>query len=244
YLMPEKAIKTGHKKAFSGIRYTTQAIKIEHATGLLETQGISALERYWAKLRADKKAGPILRDPDISQAMARSRALAEAGCKHPKMSAICSVVDRTLAENPQARIIIFASYRDTVKEIVGVLSSLEQARPIILMGQRDGLSQKEQIEVIKRFGEGDCNILVTTSIGEEGLSIESADIAVFYEAVPSEIRQIQRRGRVGRVRIGKIIILITKNTRDEAYYWAARQKERRMHKTLKGMANQEALQNP
>ena len=76
------------------------------------------------------------------------------------------------------------------------------------------------------------NCLITTSIGEEGLHLSSADLAIFYEPVASEIREIQRRGRVARVKIGKIIILMTKDTRDEAYFWTAQRKERRMHVTL------------
>jgi len=75
-------------------------------------------------------------------------------------------------------------------------------------------------------------VLIATSIGEEGLDIPSVEYAIFYEAVPSEIRTIQRRGRVGRQSVGKVIFLITKNTSDEAYFYAAIRKERKMGKIL------------
>ena len=112
----------------------------------------------------------------------------------------------------------------------------------MLVGQKEGLTQKEQMEVISRYDRGDYNCLVTTSIGEEGLDIPAMDLAIFYEPVPSEIRSIQRRGRVGRQTVGRVIVLVAKGTRDEAYKWSAMHKERRMHKTLHGMKQLEQSQ--
>ncbi|RLI58878.1 MAG: hypothetical protein DRO67_10315, partial [Candidatus Asgardarchaeum californiense] len=67
---------------------------------------------------------------------------------------------------------------------------------------------------------------------EEGLDIPSTDLVVFYEPIPSEIRLIQRRGRTGRKMPGKVVILITKGTSDEGYYWAAKRKEKHMRSEL------------
>ncbi|MBI5061185.1 MAG: hypothetical protein HZB67_02625 [Candidatus Aenigmarchaeota archaeon] len=106
-----------------------------------------------------------------------------------------------------------------------------------------GLTQKEQIQRLEGFKSGIYNILVCTSIGEEGLHVAGADLAVFYEPVPSEIRSIQRRGRVGRLNIGKTITLITKNTRDEAYHWSSINKEKKMKGILYGMQNKAAFGN-
>ena len=97
------------------------------------------------------------------------------------------------------------------------------------------MSQKEQINVIRDYEAGVYNCLVTSPVGEEGLHIPSADLAIFYEPVPSEIRTIQRRGRVGRTKVGKIIFLLTRKTRDEAYHYVARNKEQRMKEILKDM---------
>jgi len=143
---------------------------------------------------------------------------------------LCSLVARQFREHPDSKIIIFTNFRETVREIESVLKNVELARPIILVGQKD-LSQKEQMEIIMEYNR-QANCLITTSIGEEGLSLEAADLAIFYEPVPSEIRQIQRRGRVGRTKAGKISILVTKGTRDEAYKWAAYNKEKKMRKSL------------
>src|SRR5437879_12226182 len=53
-----------------------------------------------------------------------------------------------------------------------------------------------------------------------------------YEPVPSEIRTIQRRGRTGRSAAGRVVMLVTTDTRDEAYFYSARRKERKMHQEL------------
>ena len=74
--------------------------------------------------------------------------------------------------------------------------------------------------------------VIATSVAEEGLDIPSTDLVVFYEPIPSEIRAIQRRGRTGRKMPGKVIILITKGTPDEGYYWASKRKEKRMRSEL------------
>ncbi len=231
------SIRQGNKKAFTGMRLAVQSIKIEHALEQIETQGISSAEKYFSKLRGEetKSTQSLLKDKNVSNAMFLVNELYEKGSRHPKMSKICSIVSQQLSHKPHSRIIIFANYRNTVSEIESVLSGLEGARPAVLIGQKEGLSQKEQVNIIREFGDGEYNVLITTSIGEEGLSIESADMAIFYESVASEIRQIQRRGRVGRTKIGKVIVLIASGTRDEAYRWVAHNKEKEMRRTLNRM---------
>jgi len=73
---------------------------------------------------------------------------------------------------------------------------------------------------------------VATSVGEEGLDVASTDLVVFYEPVPSEIRSIQRRGRTGRKRAGRVVVLVTRGTRDEVYLYSSMNKERAMKKGM------------
>ena len=102
-------------------------------------------------------------------------------------------------------------------------------------GKAKGMTQKEQADIIRKFESGEFNVLVATSVAEEGLDIPACDLVVFYEPVPSEIRHIQRRGRTGRIKKGRAIILMAKDTRDEAFYWSARRKEGKMTRELKRM---------
>ena len=95
-----------------------------------------------------------------------------------------------------------------------------------------GLTQKEQKEIIKAFKIGEYDVLLSTSVAEEGIDIPAVDLVILYEPVPSEVRMIQRRGRTGRKRSGRVKVLITNGTRDEGYYWASVNKERRMKHQL------------
>jgi Fanconi anemia group M protein len=140
--------------------------------------------------------------------------------------------------------IVFANYRATVEKIKDAIES-EGISAHEFIGQTTkkgkGMRQNEQIDVLNRFRNGEFSALVATSVGEEGLDVPAVDYAIFYEPVPSEIRSIQRRGRVGRQVSGKVFFLITKATRDEAYYWSALHKEKRMKKVLYDMKNGKGL---
>ena len=82
------------------------------------------------------------------------------------------------------------------------------------------------------FREGKINIITATSIAEEGLDIPEVNWVIFYEPIPSAIREIQRTGRTARLMKGKLTILITNDTLDEIFYYASKAKEKRMYKTI------------
>jgi len=212
---------------------TASAIKVEHALDLLETQGISFLYDYLERLKKSKKQTDvrIFKNEKMVGALKIIEDLQRKGVDHPKLKKILSITKDLLKENSSAKIIIFANYRSTGDRIKKILQENE-IKSEVLVGQTikegKGMTQQEQIETIRRFGQGEFNTLIGTSISEEGLDIPAVNFAIFYESVPSEIRNIQRRGRIGRHIIGKVLFLITKSTRDEAYYWAAFQKEKKM----------------
>jgi superfamily II DNA/RNA helicase len=62
------------------------------------------------------------------------------------------------------------------------------------------------------------NVLVATSIGEEGLDIGDVDLIISYDASASPVRMLQRSGRTGRKREGHVVFLVTegKEQRDHA----------------------------
>jgi Fanconi anemia group M protein len=96
----------------------------------------------------------------------------------------------------------------------------------ILIGKagQTGLKQQEQVEVVQRFRDGITRVLVATRVGEEGLDISEVNLVIFYDNVPSSIRFVQRKGRTGRKNTGRLVVLIAKDTIDEAYYWIGKRK--------------------
>jgi Fanconi anemia group M protein len=219
---------------------TAETIKIWHALELLETQSIKSLKIYFDKLRDNKIKSNVrvLNDKNVKNAIMYFE---KPGLEHPKIEKLREIIKKEIGENKNVSIIIFSHYRDNIDKIHENLEPV--CRPVILIGQRGekGLTQKEQIDVIKDFNAGYYNCLITSPIGEEGLHIPSADIAIFYDSVPSEIRTIQRRGRVGRTKVGKIIFLLTKKTRDESNFYASMYKERRMKTILRQLQSQKKL---
>jgi Fanconi anemia group M protein len=218
-----------------------EGLKLWHALELLETQSIAAINDYLNRLGTStaRSAKRLLADPRIKAVIATTAKLLAAGTEHPKMAKLVELVEAELASTQDIKMIIFSHYRDNITRIKSMIEKIKGCSPVALIGQagESGLSQREQISVIRDYEADIYNCLITSPVGEEGLHIPSADIAIFYEPVPSEIRTIQRRGRVGRTKVGKVIFLLTKGTRDEGYYWTARRKERLMQRILIKMQN-------
>lgn len=218
------------------------AMKAQHGLVLAETQGVEALRKYLAGLR-EKKQGRVrpsdrafLNEPDIVELQRKLDAL---DLEHPKLAMAVEVVTKEFEGNPSARVILFAHYRQTADTLVERFASVPggPVRAARFVGQAThgadtGLSQKQQVDLLDRFRRGEVNCLVATSVGEEGLDIPSTDLVVFYEPVADEVRTIQRRGRTGRFRAGRVVVLITAATRDVGTFLSARRKEQRMHEML------------
>lgn len=207
-------------------------MKLYHAIELLETQGISQLNKYFKGLYSDssKAAKKILEDSRMKAAIYFAESLYKEGIEHPKMQRLIQILPRG------KKAIIFAHYRASVERIIEELKKNGIMATSLIgqsSGNKDGLTQKEQIQRISEFKEGKYEVLVATSIGEEGLDIPAVDNVILYEPVPSAIRSIQRCGRTARHSPGKISILVTKGTKDEAYYWSAYHGEKKTNSLLK-----------
>jgi len=164
---------------------------------------------------------------------------------HPKLDALVELVRETLAQ-PRAhppRILVFAQYRDTIQTIQSMLE-LQGWTTGRFVGQatRDsddkGMNQKEQARILSAFREGRFPILVASSVAEEGLDVPDVDLVVFFESVPSEIRAIQRRGRTGRSSLGRVTVLLTRETRDVRYQVAEVRREQAMRRIVRRLSRE------
>lgn len=236
-----KASLKPSKMLFRAATLQSEAMKIHYALELLQTQGVNSFLNYFSRMgkeattkNSTKASRNIMSDSDILEAIAYAKSI---DIEHPKVDEISKIIKNQLDLKPDSKIIVFTHYRDTSAYISKHLENIKKAKPARFIGQAikegdKGLSQKEQAKIIQQFKDGTVNVLIATSVAEEGLDIPSTDLVVFYEPIPSEIRAIQRRGRTGRMTSGKVIILITKGTSDVGYYWAAKGKEKRMRSEL------------
>ncbi|MHA1379009.1 MAG: DEAD/DEAH box helicase [Candidatus Helarchaeota archaeon] len=222
---------------FSALVVQSACVSLMHALELLTTQDIDVFLNFIIKLernsiaKINKYTQKITSDPRFQKLIAITEYYANV-C-HTKLNKLRDIILDELKTNKNSRIIVFTQYRDTASKIVEKLQTLPDVHPIRFIGQATkdedrGLSQKEQAEILDEFRFGKYNILVATCIAEEGLDIPSVELVVFYEPIPSEIRYIQRRGRTGRKRVGKVKILITKETLDEAFFYASLKREKQM----------------
>jgi ERCC4-related helicase len=232
----------GSGALYGAVLLQSQAMSLTHAIDLLETQGAYSASRFLSKLdRAKtKSARGLARDPQIIEAQKLAESIKTV---HPKEFKLRELVSQDLKANPHAKVIVFTQFRDTVETIADNLNRIDGVQAVRFVGQASrseddlGLSQNEQMQILEDFRDGKYNVLVTTSIGEEGLHVPDVDHVIFYEAVPSEIRMIQRRGRTGRTRPGKTTVLMTEGTVDEAYYWTSKRKEEQMRRYLSTVKN-------
>ena len=228
----------GAGPVYGAIMLQAQSMSLLHSVELLETHGMRSLEKALERLnQADSKSAKSLsKDPRILEAQKLAISLGDQ--EHPKLKRLRDLVTDELTSNKEAKLIVFTQFRDSVETIVNNLAQVEGVSPIRFVGQATrseddvGLSQSEQMKILEQFRSGTYNVLVTTSIGEEGLHVPDVDHVIFFEAVPSEIRLIQRRGRTGRTRPGKMTVLIAEGTIDEAYFWTSKRREEQMHRFL------------
>ena len=153
------------------------------------------------------------------------------------------------------RAIVFTTFRESVRDIV---ARLEQAGPLIKAtefvgqgttkagkgkagdGEADGggggkvrgMAQKEQAAVLEKFRGGELNVIVATSVGEEGLDIAEVDLIVCFDAMASPTRMIQRMGRTGRGRNGRVVILACAG-KELADYHKNKDKTHSLHRNLR-----------
>jgi len=232
------AVTREDARAYSALSALAKALNLVHAIDLLESQGVDALKSFIEGLRErktkTKAVQSLLADFRVEKIRLKCDALLKAGIEHPKMKKLKQIVADAASDGKM--IIVFAHYRDSVKNIARELNAMAGINAVEFVGRAEGgMTQKKQAEVLERFRNRAFNVLVATSVGEEGLDVPAVDLVVFFEAVPSEIRLIQRRGRAGRVKAGEAVVLVTKDSKDEAFFWIARRKERVMHEVLRDL---------
>ncbi|MFH1425489.1 MAG: DEAD/DEAH box helicase [archaeon] len=256
------SIAGGNKNfnSFLAASACASAIKIQHALELIETQTLASFNKYLKKLfsQAAKKESrgvvKLVSKSGFNNAFIDSNEMLNKDIEHPKVKKIIELILKESEKQENIRIIVFTQFRDTAALISKKINETKRLKSKVFVGQAkkagsngedsSGLSQKEQKAIITEFSSGEINVICATSIGEEGLDIPEVHAVIFYEPVPSAIRSIQRAGRTARLKEGKLIMLITKNTRDEAHFYVSKAREKSMHKAIDTVREQLSKNGP
>ena len=241
-------IDADQSEGYEGMSMHAEVMKLRRAVELAETQSVESLRRYFERQRnaarasgASKASQRLVSEPKVREAMRKAEAFDDL---HPKFRQTRVLLARTLGIGGGERVIVFTESRDTAEALTDFLSESFDTRRFVGQGDKegsDGMTQKQQGETLDAFRSGEFEVLVSTSVAEEGLDVPEVDLVLFYEPVPTAIRSIQRKGRTGRQDEGRVIVLMAEDTRDEAFFWISRRREREMEdelKALKGVADE------
>jgi Fanconi anemia group M protein len=243
-------------EGYKGMSLHAEIMKLRRAVTLVETQSVESVRRYFERQKnaarssgASKASQRLIAEPNVQEAMRAAEAYDDL---HPKFSQTRILLAETLGINDGDRVIVFTESRDTAEALTDFLSQNFHVRRFVGQGDKegsDGMTQTEQKETLDAFRNGEFEVLVSTSVAEEGLDVPEVDLVLFYEPVPTAIRSIQRKGRTGRQDEGRVVVLLANDTRDEAYFWISRRREKEMEselRKLKGVADEveEELEAP
>ncbi|MCO8242665.1 MULTISPECIES: DEAD/DEAH box helicase [unclassified Haladaptatus] len=243
----QKLINNDQSEGYKGMSAHAEVMKLRRAVELAETQSVESLRRYFERQRnaarssgASKASQRFVSDPKVQEAMRKATQYDD---RHPKFRKAHTYLAQTLVDGGQ-RIIVFTESRDTAETLTEFFNENFDARRFVGQGDKDGsdgMTQKEQQEALDNFRAGEFEVLVSTSVAEEGLDVPEVDLVLFYEPVPTAVRSIQRKGRTGRQAQGQVVVLLAEDTRDEAYFWISKRREDEMEaelRKLKGVAKE------
>ncbi|HKG40682.1 MAG TPA: helicase-related protein [Nitrososphaeraceae archaeon] len=225
----------------------SSALTLMYCLELIESQGSYSLKAFLDRIDEDGSNAHtlLLKDPRMMEIKTLVEGIVK---EHPKIlhllqlikdhhrHELSSINNVRNSPNIKSKILVFTQYRDTAKHIVEVLEK-NDVKTSRFVGQAkrigdEGMKQDEQAAVLDSFRNSDFDVLVATSIAEEGLDIPEVDLVIFYEPISSEIRYIQRKGRAGRKSSGSVIILATKDTIDMRHLYASKMRVEKMTNSL------------
>ncbi|XP_073275949.1 DEAD-box ATP-dependent RNA helicase FANCM isoform X2 [Primulina huaijiensis] len=214
-------MKYGEIEGYFGVLIT-----LYHVRKLLTSHGIRpAFEMLEEKLKQGSFARFMSRNEVLLKAKLLMQKTVSNGAPSPKLAKMLDVLtDHFKVTDPQSsRVIIFSNFRGSVRDIMSALENTGKfVKAMEFIGQSSGKTlkgqpQKVQQAVLKKFRAGGYNVLVATSIGEEGLDIMEVDLVVCFDANVSPLRMIQRMGRTGRKHEGRVVVLACEGSELKGY---------------------------
>ena len=172
---------------------------------LSHDDAITVLEEYTGLPADDFQATPHERELKESLRVLQIRLRTVEQVENPLLNAVKEKLADAFSQNPSSKGIVFVRTKKHALSICRWIKSLsvlvEQygIKPRVLTGHTretgHGMTQVEQEEVMKSFREGVCNLLVATSVAEEGLDVPACNLVIRFQHVSNEIAKTQTQGR-------------------------------------------------
>jgi len=143
-------------------------------------------------------------------------------CRNHKLDAAIRILNREVYR----KAIVYIESVDAAKELAVRLQKDSVGRVACIVGKGD-MTMDHQASALLQFRE-EAQILVCTSVGEEGLDIPVADIEVWVDPPNNPRKWIQRFGRIlrqpGDKRLARIYAPVSKSTHEKARLHSVKKK--------------------
>ncbi len=152
----------------------------------------------------------------------RLKKLIGQGKLHPKAKALLELLDYIW--KPGYSIVIFGNSYKVNQDLTNMIeqSKFDFSDQVRLIAGKKFMNQKTQQQILKDFTDKKFSILISTTVLELGMHLPVLDALISYSVPRTDISYVQRRGRVGRVRIGTIYVLMVKHEADRTMFFATR----------------------
>lgn len=168
--------------------------------------------------------------------------------ENEKLVKLRRIIMEEFTRNNKARGIIFTKTRQSTFALCQWIDDNEKfkevgirAHYIIGAGSNSdfiSMTQNEQKKVLQKFSTGEVNLLVATSVAEEGLDIKECNIVIQYGLKPNEIEMVQTRGRA-RAHDSSVILLASRSSGAIDHDTVNVCRERMMNKAIQKVQNME-----
>ncbi|GAA5979009.1 hypothetical protein JCM5350_004204 [Sporobolomyces pararoseus] len=202
-------------------RATMRATACDHLFGRF------GLDLYLSLLAEECEASTEL----ITELRSRTTNLDESKLS-PKLAILIQCLESYKGE-PHFHAIVFVQQRHHAKILSHILSlvpSLSWIKPGFLTGHggrvtneegevsKDlGMEIKEQQETVKKFRNEELNLIVATSVAEEGLDFQACNVVVRFDSLQTITGYIQSRGRA-RAANARFVVIAEEGSEDAARY--------------------------
>ena len=188
-------------RTFDLLQCYSQALNVY--MDLRKNDAISVLSEF-AGLPADQQANDFEKQLKQSLAKLIHELTLIPPVQNPLLQQAEAILHHQFTKNPDSKGILFVRTQKHASSMCEWLLALSvgtglQIQPRMITGHKReagyGMTQIEQEKVIESFREGECNVLVATSVAEEGLDVPACNLVIRFQHVSNEIARTQAHGR-------------------------------------------------
>ncbi len=103
-------------------------------------------------------------------------------------------LERFVKDNPESKVIVFVRTRVRAERVAKAMGRV-QIDSLIIHGAKE---QQHRSDVMQRFKEGECNVLIATDVSARGIDIPDVHYVINYDLPEKPEYYVHRVGRTGR----------------------------------------------